>query len=209
MEWMAVAVVAALLGMAFGWFVARTRARSDAESKIREAESIAQTERIRGESLEAQRLAVAVAMRRSARAIAPGGNRLRGDPRARRGDSEALRGRAGLARAGRAQAHRYLQIARIRHAAAKHRRLPETRRGEAQGGAGCCLEGFRGAREKNRRPRQTGARIARQARRRTSQDGERSARRRGPAHRAASQSRRADQQAFRRAQDALGARAMG
>jgi DNA recombination protein RmuC len=56
MEWMAVAVAAALLGMAFGWFIARTRARSDAESKIREAESIAQTERIRGESLEAQRL---------------------------------------------------------------------------------------------------------------------------------------------------------
>jgi DNA recombination protein RmuC len=56
MEWIAVAVVAALVGMAFGWFVARTRARSDAESKIREAESIAQTERIRGESLEAQRI---------------------------------------------------------------------------------------------------------------------------------------------------------
>jgi DNA recombination protein RmuC len=56
MEWMVVAVVAALLGMAFGWFVARARAWSDAESKIREAESIAQTERIRGESLETQRL---------------------------------------------------------------------------------------------------------------------------------------------------------
>jgi len=56
MEWMAVAVVATLLGMAFGWFVARARAWSDAESKIREAETIAQTERIRGESLEAQRL---------------------------------------------------------------------------------------------------------------------------------------------------------
>jgi DNA recombination protein RmuC len=59
MEWMAVApitVVAAFLGMVFGWFVARARAQSDAESKIREAESIAQTERIRGESLEAQRL---------------------------------------------------------------------------------------------------------------------------------------------------------
>jgi DNA recombination protein RmuC len=56
MEWMAVAVVATLLGMAFGWFVARTRAWSDAESKIREAETIAQTERIRGESLETQRL---------------------------------------------------------------------------------------------------------------------------------------------------------
>src|ERR1039457_664875 len=56
MEWMAFAVVAAFLGMSFGWFVARTRAQSDAESKIREAESIAQTERIRCESLEAQRL---------------------------------------------------------------------------------------------------------------------------------------------------------
>ncbi len=56
MEWMAVAVVAALLGMAFGWFVARTRARSDAESKVRDAESIAQAERIRCESLDAQRL---------------------------------------------------------------------------------------------------------------------------------------------------------
>jgi len=56
MEWMAVAVVAAFLGMAFGWFIARTRARSDAESKIGAAESIAQTERIRCESLEAQRL---------------------------------------------------------------------------------------------------------------------------------------------------------
>lgn len=56
MEWMAVAVVAALLGMAFGWFIARTRAWSDAEAKVREAEAIAQTERLRGESLEAQRL---------------------------------------------------------------------------------------------------------------------------------------------------------
>ncbi len=62
MEWMAVApiapiaVVAAFLGMAFGWFVARARAQSDAAIKTREAESIAQTERIRGESLEAQRL---------------------------------------------------------------------------------------------------------------------------------------------------------
>src|SRR5580692_9556939 len=56
MEGMAVAVVAALLGMAFGWFVARARAKSDAEAKIREADAIAQTERIRGESLEAQRL---------------------------------------------------------------------------------------------------------------------------------------------------------
>jgi DNA recombination protein RmuC len=59
MEWMAVApitVVAAFLGMVFGWFVARARAQSDAQSKIREAESIAQNERIRVESLEAQRL---------------------------------------------------------------------------------------------------------------------------------------------------------
>src|ERR1700722_1372321 len=56
MEWMAVAVVAALLGMAFGWFVARARAKSDAEAKIREADAIAQAERIRGESLELQRL---------------------------------------------------------------------------------------------------------------------------------------------------------
>lgn len=56
MEWMAVAVAATFLGMAFGWFVARARAQSDAESKTREAESIAQTERIRCESLEVQRL---------------------------------------------------------------------------------------------------------------------------------------------------------
>ena len=59
MEWMAVAavaVVAAFLGMAFGWFIARTRAASDAEAKIREAESIAHSERIRGDSLEMQRL---------------------------------------------------------------------------------------------------------------------------------------------------------
>ncbi len=56
MEWMLVAVVAALFGMAFGWFIARTRALSDADSKIRDAESIAQTERIRGESLETQRI---------------------------------------------------------------------------------------------------------------------------------------------------------
>ena len=56
MEWMVVAVAAAFLGMAFGWFVARARAQSDAEAKIREAEAIAHTERIRGESLDAQRL---------------------------------------------------------------------------------------------------------------------------------------------------------
>jgi DNA recombination protein RmuC len=55
MEWMvAAAVVAALLGMAFGWFVARARALSEAQSKIREADSIAQTERIRGVSLDEQ-----------------------------------------------------------------------------------------------------------------------------------------------------------
>jgi DNA recombination protein RmuC len=57
MEWMvAAAVVAALLGMAFGWFVARARALSDAEAKIRDADSIAQSERIRGVSLDAQRM---------------------------------------------------------------------------------------------------------------------------------------------------------
>jgi len=57
MEWMVVAaMVAGFLGMAFGWFIARARALSDAEAKIREADSIAQTERIRGVSLDAQRL---------------------------------------------------------------------------------------------------------------------------------------------------------
>jgi DNA recombination protein RmuC len=56
MEWMAIAVVSVFLGMAFGWFVARARAQSDAQSKVLEAEAIAQTERIRGESLEVQRL---------------------------------------------------------------------------------------------------------------------------------------------------------
>lgn len=58
MEWIVVAVVAALLGMAFGWFVAHARAQSDAECKIREAESTSQTERIRCGALDAQRIAL-------------------------------------------------------------------------------------------------------------------------------------------------------
>ena len=53
---MVAVVVAAFLGMAFGWFVARARALSDAAVKIREADSIAQSERIRGVSLDAQRV---------------------------------------------------------------------------------------------------------------------------------------------------------
>jgi DNA recombination protein RmuC len=53
---MVAVVVAAFLGMAFGWFVARARALSDAAVKIREADSIAQSERIRGVSLDAQRM---------------------------------------------------------------------------------------------------------------------------------------------------------
>jgi len=53
MEWtVAAAVVAALLGMLFGWFLARARALSEAETKIREADSIAQSERIRSVSLD-------------------------------------------------------------------------------------------------------------------------------------------------------------
>jgi DNA recombination protein RmuC len=59
MEWMAAAGAAAwIVGMLFGWFLARARAKSDAEIRVREAETIAHSERIRGESLEAQRLSL-------------------------------------------------------------------------------------------------------------------------------------------------------
>ncbi len=54
MEWMAVAVVAIFFGMAFGWFVAQARAQSEAESKVREAESRIQNIDIRADKAEAQ-----------------------------------------------------------------------------------------------------------------------------------------------------------
>ena len=57
MEWTAIAAVfAALLGMAFGWFVAHARAQSDAESKVRAADTETQNERIRREAIEQQRV---------------------------------------------------------------------------------------------------------------------------------------------------------
>ncbi|HXN86084.1 MAG TPA: hypothetical protein VN867_08435, partial [Candidatus Binataceae bacterium] len=56
MEWTAIAAVfAALIGMAFGWFVTQARAQSDAESKVRAADTQAQNERIRREAIEQQR----------------------------------------------------------------------------------------------------------------------------------------------------------
>ncbi len=205
MEWMAVAavaVVAAFLGMAFGWFIARTRApptrkaKSARPNQSRIVSAFAASLSIRSGSSCRRNATIctnACASRRPAL--------RRPAPRAEETQKRFEEERGLLAQAEHKLADTFKSLASdtLRQSTGDFLKLAEEK---LQGRAGCRLEGFRGAREKDRRPREARARIAREARRGNPQDGKRSARHRGAAQRTTSQPRCADRQTLRCAADA-------